>query len=214
MTTQLPSQRQHRETPRPVIERAPKQQILPSKPVSPPLSPSALSNQQHSTPSLQPAPPPPMLADAEDLDPFKLSYVEEPGQVASTTKSSSPTLSLQLELQPESEQLYTVPYQEQEVEPQPRMKSSAELNMKSRVWGHHDESSDEEEVGLYKKYMADSFTKTKSKDKETVDESHERSNRRSNSLREEQGFGVASGSKSGSERGQASSQFFPGSGFF
>jgi len=156
-----------------------------------------------------------MLADAEDLDPFKLSYVEEPGQVASTAKSSSPTLSLQLELQPESEQLYTVPYQEQEVEPQLRMKSSAELNMKSKVWGHHDESSDEEEIGLYKKYMADSFTKkTKSKGKETVDESHERSHRRSNSLREEQGFGVASGSKSGSERGQASSQIFPGSGFF
>jgi len=154
-----------------------------------------------------------MLADAEDLDPFKLSYVEGPGQVASITKSSSPTPSLQLELQPESKQLYTVPYQEQEVQCQLRRKSSAELNMKSKVWSHHDESSDEEEVGLYKKYMAESFTKTM-KSKETVGESYERSNRRSNSLREEQEFGVASGSKNGSERGQASSQFFPGSGFF
>jgi len=155
-----------------------------------------------------------MLADAEDPDPFKLSYVEEPGEVASITKSSSPTLSLQLELQPETKQLYTVSYQEQEVQPQLGRKSSAELNMKSKVWGHYDESSDEEEVGLYKKYMTDSFTKTRSKSKETVGESHERSNRRSNSLKEEQGFGVASGSKSESERGQASSQFFPGSGFF
>lgn len=60
-----------------------------------------------------------------------------------------------------------------------------------------DESSDEgEEVGLHKKFMAGSLTKGKTK------EGH----RSSDSLKRDVG--------SGSERGQGSSQFFPGSGFF
>lgn len=166
-----------------------------------------------------------MPADSEDLDPFQLSYVEESGQaasvarhgpVASRSRSPSPTPSLQLELQPKSQQLCTVPYQQQEVQPQLRKKTSAELNMKSNIWDHNDRSSDEEEVGLYKKYMADSFTKqAKYKRGEVVTELHEESHRGSDSLRREKlGFGVASGSKSGSEREQESSQYFPGSGFF
>jgi len=109
-----------------------------------------------------------------------------------------------------------VSYQQQEVQPQLRKKTSAELNMKSNIWDHNDRSSDEEEVGLYKKYMADSFTKkAKYKSGEVVTELHEESHRGSDSLRREKlGFGIASGSKSGSERGQESSQYFPGSGFF
>jgi hypothetical protein len=65
-----------------------------------------------------------------------------------------------------------------------------------------EESSDEdEEVGLHKKFMAGRLTKGKAQEEGS-------GSRRSNSLKR------ASLTKSGSEGGQGSSQFFPGSDFF
>lgn len=148
---------------------------------------------QHSKPLSQPPPLPSGSVDVDDLDPFQHSFAEERPEPAEQShrlpsRTPSPSLSLQLELDP-------VP--QQQPERQVTRKTSAELNMKSHVWDPKkrglvsgDDSSDEdEEVELHKKFMAGSPPKGR------------------DSFR---GGEIGSGS----ERGQGSSQFFPGSGFF
>jgi hypothetical protein len=117
---------------------------------------------------------------------------------------------LQLELQPEQPQAQVQKEEEGGKQKELRRKTSAEMNMKSHVFGYDVEEgsgSEGEEVGLHKKFVAGGFG----------------GKRRSDSLKREEGGGSGSGSGglkrgevlgSGSERGQGSSQFFPGSGFF
>ncbi|KAF9446408.1 hypothetical protein P691DRAFT_783756 [Macrolepiota fuliginosa MF-IS2] len=226
MTNQLPAEPQHsRMPPQPTPSRVPKQPVPTSSvPISPP-SVKAVPPPR-SMPLSQP-PPPPAAVDADDLDPFQQSFAEEYAEPAPApqphrheqspprTPSPSPSPSLQLELAPESHKLQ--PQQEREV----RRKTSAELNMKSHIWdqrqGGYGVDSDEssgEEVGLHKRFMAGSLTKGKVREGAGAGASH----RRSDSLkRGDAGTGSGlggSGSRGASEKGQGSSQFFPGSGFF
>ncbi|KAJ3566815.1 hypothetical protein NP233_g6761 [Leucocoprinus birnbaumii] len=127
-------------------------------------------------------PPQPGTTETEDLDPFQLSYAEEPHQSTTTTsrltsepgpidpsmrlssRSPSPTPSLQLE--PEAASNNRVPQQQQQQHQDPskgqlRRKTSAEMNMKSRVWNakeggaeSEEEGEEGEEVGLHKKFVA------------------------------------------------------------
>ncbi|KXN91452.1 hypothetical protein AN958_00714 [Leucoagaricus sp. SymC.cos] len=211
-TPQLPPQRQHQRTPsQPLSE----QRLLPSVPTSLPAKTS--TSAQRVSPLSQPPPPPPAAIEVDDVDPFQLSYAEEPASqtlssapIQPLSRSPSPTPSLQLEGQPERRQQSQLLVQPQP-EPQLRRKTSAELNMKSHIWDPKrrqqldDESSDEgEEVGLHKKYLAGSLTKGKGKSSEVQGQGH----RRSDSLKRSDLVA------SGSDRGQGSSQLFPGSGFF
>jgi hypothetical protein len=158
----------------------------------------------------------PIAVDTDDVDPFQHSFAEDHSKQTanpseSQLRSPSPTLSLQLELEPGQ----PLPQPQQQQWPESHidgkssaMKSSAELNMKSHVWRNeqiHDveESSDEdEEVGLHKKFIAGRLTQDRAKEEGTG------SHRRSDSLKR------TSLTRSGSERGQGSSQLFPGSDFF